>query len=238
MHILPVFSDCHVNSAVALCPDGPILRDDGQEITPSKSQQFINAAWMAYWEEVEAIKRGTPARVTSICTGDLVDINTHSGFQLIEPNNHDTVMDMGVEVLWPMRAVSDEWIIERGTEAHVGGSGWLENRIAKEVGAKIDPSTGLRSWWFAELSVEGVNITATHHPGTNSMRPWTLGGAANRAAAMMQDAYYLSGWKPNLSLFGHVHHNEDSYDNHAVRAIFNRSWAMKNAYDHRNGRGA
>ena len=68
------------------------------------------------------------------------------------------------------------------------------------------------------------------------MRPWTQGGGANRAAAMLTSYYYGAEWTPQLAIFNHVHHNEDSYDSHPVRAIFNRAWTFRGAYDYRSGR--
>ena len=54
---------------------------------------------------------------------------------------------------------------------------------------------------------------------------------------MMTAAYYGAEWMPELAIFNHVHHNEDSFDNHPVRAIFNRSWQLNTAFSHRVGFG-
>jgi len=54
---------------------------------------------------------------------------------------------------------------------------------------------------------------------------------------MLTHAYYGAAWTPELALFGHIHHSEDSYDNHPVRAVTNRAWKLADVYEQRSGRG-
>jgi len=233
--ILAIVSDLHVNSAVALCPK-QMKRDDGQTIRPSKSQRWLRKNWLSFWRDVAQLKAEHSAETYALINGDWGDLNKHSKYQLLSPNTDD-VLDWMVEVVEPLRAVTNDVFIVRGTEAHVGGVGWIENRAAKEIGALKDPNTALPSWWVFRGTFDGVRVMCTHHPGTNSTRPWTTGAAANRAAAIVMDAHYSSKFKPHLAIFGHVHHNEDSFDNHTVRAVFNRSWTLADAFTHRIGFG-
>jgi hypothetical protein len=231
--IIAIVGDLHINSSVALCP--PVMvKDDGQTITPSKSQQWLWKNWLNFWATVKTLKTEYNAQVTAHFNGDGVDINRHSKFQLMTFNDAD-ILRWALGVLQPARQVADIIFIERGTEAHTGGSGYLEEQLAQSINAERDAVTA--SWWYFEGEAEGLRYVVTHHPGTNSLRPWTQGSGANRAAAMVVDAYYGDAWQPHLAIFGHVHHNEDSGDNHPVRAIFNRGWTLKNAYDYRGGRG-
>ena len=233
--ILAVVGDLHVNSAVALCPE-QMARDDGPTILPSKSQLWLRAQWLQFWQDVATAKAHYHADVVAVINGDWGDVNKHSPYQLLSPNTDD-VLNWMQETVVPLRKVADRVFVVRGTEAHTGGVGWIENRAAQEIKAEPDPNTGNPSWWVLRAEFDGVRVLITHHPGTNSTRPWTRGGAANRAAAMVMDAHYSSDWKPQLAVFAHVHHNEDSFDNHPVRAIFNRSWTLADAYSHRSGFG-
>ena len=228
--------DLHVNSAVALMP-ASVTRDDGQTVLPSKTQRWLWANWLDYWSKTAHYKQASGARVIGVINGDWGDVNRHSQFQLIEPVNTDTVIDMMVAVAEPMRRVCDDIVIVRGTEAHTGGAGWLEERAAKEIGATRNPNEGTASWYIWEAEVEGVRITSAHHPGTNATRPWTAGNEAGRRAAMDFYNYAGSGWLPHLTLWGHYHHYADSHDTHPVRAIYNRAWQLKTAFVHRIGLG-
>ena len=142
---------------------------------------------------------------------------------------------MMVDAVEPMRKVCDDIVVTRGTEAHTGGAGWLENRAAQEIGAVPNINDGTRSWYVWEAEIDGVKMASAHHPGTNSGVPWTKGNEANRRA--VRDVYnYIGGdWFPQLTLWGHFHHDADSHDTHKIRAVYNRAWQVKTSFAHRIG---
>ncbi len=229
-------SDLHVNSSVALLPP-TVTKDDGQVVTASKTQQWLWSKWLHFWKLTAHYKAQTGAQVVGFINGDWGDMNRHDGFQLIEQKNTDTVIDMMVATVEPMRKVCDRIFVIRGTEAHVGGVGWMENRAAKEIGAVENVQQGTHSWYYFEGEFDGVWIVSAHHPGTNSMRPWTIGNEANRRAAMDVYNYASAEWKPTLTLWGHYHHDADSHDTHSIRAIYNRCWKVKDSFSHKIGLG-
>ena len=231
--LLAAVGDLHIGSTVGLCPRRVEL-DDGGTYEPSKSQRWLLECWQDYWQQVAARKR-KKTRVVVLLNGDLADRNRHSKYQLVTINRA-VIQRMMLDILEPVLEIADAIIVVRGTEAHVGGSSEMEEWLAADIDAIRDEHYGTASWWCWEAALEGVNVVAAHHPGTNSGRPWTRGGGANRAAAIVMDNYYGETWQPDLAIFNHVHHNEDSYDNHPVRAIFNRSFSLRTAYDHRSGR--
>jgi len=226
--------DLHVNSSVGLMP--PIVTlDDGQKVKQSKTQRWLWKNWLDFWARTAQYKKEQDARVVGIINGDWGDINSYSGFQLIEPENYDVVLRMMVDAVVPMREVCDEIIVCRGTESHVGGVGWMENRAAKVIEAAQNKQEGTYSWFTWRGEVDGVKLTSSHHPGTTSMRSWTAGNEANRRAAMDVYNYAMSAWKPALTLWGHYHHYADSGTTHPVRAIYNRCWQVKTAYEYKLG---
>ena len=231
--LLAAVGDLHIGSTVGLCPRHVEL-DDGGTYEPSKSQRFLCECWLDYWQQVADRKR-KKTRVVALLNGDLADRNRHSKYQLVTINRA-VIQRMMLDVLEPVLDIAEAIIVVRGTEAHTGGSSEMEEWLAADIEAERDEEAGTASWWCWEGTMEGMNVVAAHHPGTNSGRPWTRGGGANRAAAIVMDTYYGEAWQPDLALFAHVHHNEDSYDNHPVRAIFNRAFSFKTAYDHRSGR--
>ena len=239
--IIAHVGDLHVNSTVALMPL-EVMKDDGQIVKQSRTQEWIWDKWLSFWKETQALKKKHKAQVIGVINGDWGDVNTHSGFQLIEGFNPDIILTMMVDAVQPAMPVVDYWVVVRGTEAHTGGSGWLENRAAKEIGAvknfneKSKKQAYTHSWYLWEAEVEGVKITSAHHPGTNSGRPWTIGNEANRRAAMDVYNYVGRDWCPDITLWGHFHHMADSGDTHPVRAIYNRSWQAKTAFVHRIGK--
>jgi len=226
--------DLHVNSSVALMPL-KVKKDDGQTVVASDTQKWLWKKWLSYWNETALYKQKYNTQVIGVINGDWCDMNTHSGFQLIEPNNPDTVLDIMLETIEPMRKVCDEIVVIRGTEAHTGGAGWLENRAAQEIGAVRNTSEDTWSWYIWEAEIEGVRLTSSHHPGTNSGRPYTAGNEANRRAVIDVYNYVDCDWKPQLTLWGHYHHDADSFDTHKIRAVYNRAWQVKTAFIYRIG---
>lgn len=232
--IIAHVGDLHVNSTVGLMPKRVTL-DDGQTVIQSKSQRWLWERWLDFWAITATYKQKTQSKVIGVINGDWGDINKHSKFQLIETSNADTVIDMMIDAIQPMLSVCDDVVIVRGTEAHTGGVGWLENRAAKEIGAVYNENDGTHSWYVWEATIDGVNLMSAHHPGTNSTRPWTAGNDANRRAAMDVEYYFSSAWKPALTLWGHYHHYADSGKTHPIRAIYNRSFQLKTSFNYRIG---
>ena len=237
MKILAINSDMHVNSAVGLLPPNARL-DSGQEVKQSKSQAWMWERWLGFWRDAEKAASALKSDIVSVINGDWGDIiRLRNGAQLIEHENKNVVMQFMKDATKPMRDVTDDIIVNRGTEAHTGGAGWLEEKVSSEIEARKDPLTGLSSFWVLRLQVEGVRFLIAHHPMTNGRVKWTLGSAANRAAASVALDYYNEEQKPDAAIFGHVHHSEDSFDNQPVRAIYTPPWCLANSYTHRLGAG-
>jgi hypothetical protein len=225
--IIADVGDYHVNSTVALCPE--VFKRDGGNYIPKPTQKWIYDCWKHYWTQVWRLKRETGWPVYGVHKGDLVDINTHDHYELISPNQSE-ILDACVEIMQQPLDVCDYNFVIRGTPSHTGGLGWLEEEVAKRIESVPNEADGTASWRWVPLHVGGVRFGFTHHPGTNSMRPWTTGNAANRAAAMVMSEFYDDDERPDVFSFGHVHHLEDSSFNHPVRALFGLPWKVGDSY--------
>ena len=232
--LLAAVGDTHIGSTVGLCTRRVAL-DDGGAYEASKSQRWLWSRWRAYWQRVAELKTERGAQVVALMNGDLCDRNRHGHYQLWSINRA-SVKAAVLDCMQPLLDVADLVVVVRGTEAHTGESAEMEEWLAGDIGAVPDEQAGTASWWYWEATLGGYNVVAAHHPGTSSTRPWTQGGGANRRAAMLMAEYYGQRWQPNLGIFGHVHHNEDSFDNHPVRCVYNRAFSLRTAFDHRQGR--
>lgn len=231
--ILAAFGDMHTNSRVALMPPSVRL-DDGDTVKASPLQRFIWRHWLFYWSRVQAIKERWPGvPVWGVCLGELADDNYHKTSQLVTMNPADQ-LKIALEVMDRPRAMLDELVVLRGTEAHVGLSGHMDETIARELGALQHGDNSSTHHWIADFG--GWTLDAAHHPGTGHARPWTRGGDANRLAAMVKDDYIENDMlPPRLVLRGHNHKPSDSADNHMTRAVILPSWQLTNAYGYRLG---
>ncbi|HEX7038902.1 MAG TPA: hypothetical protein VF202_02190 [Trueperaceae bacterium] len=226
--------DLHVNGTLSLSPPGPFQLDDGGTYRPSKVQRWINAKWAEFWAHAASVKAAEGVEVVTVLTGELADINKHPSAQYVSVNPAD-VVGMALEVLQPVVSVSDRIYVTRGTEAHVGLSGSLDEGIASAIDAVPDEEGRFSRWIFRGV-IAGLRVDAAHHPGTSYMRPWTRGADANRLAAMVTDVYVRGGQlPPDLVVRGHTHRPSDSFDNHPARAVILPSWKLTDAYGHRLG---
>ncbi len=192
---------------------------------------------MQFAQDIERCAKHFKAeKVVAVFNGDWGDMNHHCDAPLIEYKNRDTVLTWMGKSIEPLQGFCNKFYIARGTEAHVGGNGWLENRAAKDAKAEIDPLTGQPSFWELPLRVEDVRFYIAHHPGANSRVPWTNGSAAIRVAARFKQFYYDRPERPDVCVFSHVHHSEDSFDNQApVRVLFLPPWCLADPHAIKGG---
>ena len=233
--VVALFADTHPNSTVGLLhPDGVDL-DDGQKVRPSRAQHWLWRKWLDYWSFVADLKKKHRAEVWAVCLGDGTDDNKHSAHGLITVNKA-TIVDLSAVIWEPILELAEVKFMVRGTEAHGGGAGELEELVAKEIGAEPDDITGNHSWWWLPLEAAGVTFDLAHHPASNSLRPWTVGGGALRQAAILVYEYDKSGnILPQFGVRAHVHHLEDSGLNHPIRVLYLPPWQLCTAYGHRIG---
>lgn len=239
--LIAQFSDTHPVSTVGIMAPGGIALDDGGWYRPSKSQLGLWDGYLRYWDRIASLKRELNAHCLAMFTGDGTDDNKHSKYQLATVNEA-VMIKAGVAVLQPALDVADKLFYTRGTEAHVGGSGYLEELMAMAVGAvQTDEMKEREVWsrWFWELEdLYGLRALFSHHPFSSSWVPWTEGSGANRTAMAIEIDYLRNGKPvPDFAGFGHVHHFEDSGTTHLCRAFFCPSFTLAGAYVHRRGRG-
>lgn len=239
MTVLAVVSDLHVNSTVAVCP-ARIQLDDGGEYIASKAQRWLQACWADAWERVDQLRGSGRKRqpLVVVVNGDVVDgTDHHNTFQTIS-RNPATMMQMGIDMLEPVRRKADRFYVVRGTESHVGGSGAWEEAIARDLDAEADELVGTRSWWHLPLEVEGVRFDIAHHTSMGAL-PWTAGAAAPRLAARILAEYAESGQQPpHVAVRSHVHRYGDSGTASRVRAVITPAWQLATGYVHRISPGA
>lgn len=230
------WGDSHPNSTIGLIPPRGIMLDDGGWYHPSRIQEEIWNVYIDFWSAVKAYKREIGAdEIWGLFLGEGADDNKHSKYQLVTVNE-SVMIDISMAVLRPALDIVDRQFMVRSTEAHSGGSAWMEERIAKEIGAEPDPETGNSSWWYLPIKRYGVRGLFAHHPYSNATRPWTIGGGANRTAEMIEADYAATGDPcPDIAGFQHVHHYEMSGDNHRVCVFFGYPFCVHNAFSHRIG---
>lgn len=236
--LVVVVSDLHVNSTIGLCPSRVTLDDRGEYVASKAQSGYLLRNWRRFWNDVEALKASSRAeRVIVALAGDAVDDNRHSKAQLITVNR-GTIVDLAEKVLELAIELADELLVVRGTEAHVGGSGELEELAARRIGATPDPVTGLSSSWSLLVEIEGVLFDIAHHPPTAGYRPYTRAPAAARAAFILRSQYQEEGTRvPDVAIRGHTHYYQPGPREPKPEFFYCPPWQLCTAFGHRLGGG-
>jgi hypothetical protein len=162
---LVIVSDTHGGCQFGLCPPDGVPLDGGGRYRPSKSQLLLWEFWQEFWGKFvpEATHR-EPFDVA--LDGDIFDYRHHNATSQFTQNVADQLR-VGHMIFDPIRSRCRKMFIVRGTEAHTGPSGELEETFARQMQTEQDDS-GLYSRFELRLRVGGrgrVNIM--HHIGTS-----------------------------------------------------------------------
>lgn len=229
--VLAVVSDLHVGSSVGLCPASTPL-DDGGEYRASKAQRWLLGCWQDAWGKVYGLRDKHKAALWVVVNGDAVDGDHHQTYQLWSRSPEEQI-GVAEEMLAPVRTEAEQFFLIRGTEAHVGGSAWMEERLAGELEATPDKDRGTASWWHLRLLCNGVRFDCAHHTSMGRL-PWTRANSANRTAAETVMAYAESGdAAPHVVVRSHQHRWAESGTNYATRAVFTPAWQLATAFTQR-----
>lgn len=224
--------DTHTNSTVALCPP-KINLDDGGTYHASRFQRWLLEGFQDFTSWAKDMSEGY--RRTVDLNGDMGELDTkRRSNQLITPNKA-TILGMVIEVLSPLVDIADSVFVKRGTPAHTGKSGWLEEAIGKDFGA-VQSKKDVYSHWHLRLLADKVRIDSAHHAAMPSL-PWTEKNAANKIAAVAAWRYAIDMKQPlpHLMFRSHNHRWSDSFDNYPIRAICLPCWSLLTEYGYRIG---
>jgi hypothetical protein len=221
---LLILGDLHINSTVALCPPEFEL-DDGGTYHLSPGQAWLWGHWLA----LLAIASHTPDLVT-ILNGDLAEGDTKQRSHQLITRNKATIKRMAVEVIEPLVKMSKATYILRGTEAHTGKSGAIEEDIADDLDLP-GPTENVHSWFALPLSIGGIRLDIAHTMTGGGGMPWTRANAANGLAARTVMEYACRGEKlPDYVVRSHIHRCGDSGTNYPTRALITPAWTLATSY--------
>ncbi len=228
-------SDWHFNSAVGLCPPR-ISLDDGGTYTYSPAQAALWRSWRKLWQRIADLKQEHNATVYAVCCGDVVDVDRRGS---LITSNKSVILSALADVAAPMLEVADKVFVVRGTEAHVGGAGELEEKFAADIGAEPNERAGTNSWWVLRASFGGVRFDFTHHPATSGRRPWTRAASAARQSRITREQYLDRDERPpDVAVFGHVHYFASGGRTHKPETLFLPPFTWTTAFGYRLGAGA
>jgi len=165
---LIVVSDLHCGCRLGLCPP-EIKLDDGAVYKHTPLQADIWKRWECFWNVwVPVVTKGEPYGI--VINGDALD-GVHHGAVTQITNNLTDQAKIAKACISPLIGAENKmchfYYHLRGTEAHVGASGQMEERLAEELEAEQDED-GRYARWELKIEIGTGLVHITHHIGTAS----------------------------------------------------------------------
>ncbi len=218
--LVAVISDTHFGGFTSLSP-ASVKLDDGGMYYASAVQLKLLDWWTQFWSEV--FERSLNRKLIVVHLGDVIDGNVHKRGQGLA----DIALQerIAIDMLKPIRDRADQFLMLRGTEAHVGDQAQSEVRIAAALQANACE-------WELGLRVGGLLYDLSHH-GRVGGRPWSSAGAT-QAWEVIADCHMFGLPVPRFVLRGHRHIIDDSGERvPGTRFISLPAWQLRNAYGHK-----
>lgn len=233
-----IVSDLHCGSTMGLMSSTGIRLDDGQHVSPSKEQRKLWSAWVDFWGRVaKTLREGD--RLFVVVNGDLTEGNHHKTFQIISKNLAATQHQIALDCLaLPLALEPAGLFVVRGTEAHVGSSAEWEERLAYDLGAIGDDSTGAASWWHLRVESQGCIMDFAHHGNVGRLPHTRLNPLGTLAMRIANAAAKRGEPIPHLAVRSHMHQWGDTGDNYRPRVIQLGCFQLSTSYVHRIAAGS
>lgn len=256
--LLIATSDTHAGATTAALRK-PIVLDDGPTVQPGPLNTLMadKIAWAVEWAAGEARRLGSAGadRQGSVPTvllhnGDLTEGHHHHTHQVFVAEQTGYQIDVALDLLHIYTDALDPIAIlfTRGTEAHVGKGGELEEAVAKIM--KSDglpvmqaPDTKQFAPQYWDMEIGGHQIWAAHHGKTGRL-PHTKGSQSSlhASAVFLQEA--MDNFRreqdgeephpiPRVVIGSHHHQKSDSGPHTPTRAIQLPCWTFRNSFAHK-----
>lgn len=223
-----VVSDIHAGSSVAVCPPDFVC-DDGQEVRLSDAQRALWAQWRLFWDEfVPRVTGGEDYAV--VINGDVTEGNHHKAVQTISENESDHIR-AAVELLQPVRDKAAKLYIVRGTEAHVGPSGGLEEQVARQV--RADSDGPIKSHWQLWMDLGPHLIHCSHHVGTTSSTSYEHSALSRELAANLLESAQWGERPADVIVRSHRHRYSTATlptSRGTAEVIVTPAWQLRTAF--------
>jgi hypothetical protein len=176
-HVVAVCGDLHCGSTVGLCPPEGLELDDGGIYNPSEAQEWLWQCWESAWKKAKSVIGRD--KFTLVVNGDMIDGDHHRTAQIASPLTGIHARCAIESMRVPLDLKPSAIHVVRGTPAHVGRSGEVEEGLARALKNQLypvikDPDTGTFSSYRRRIDVEGVRFDIAHH-GRMGQRAHTRG---------------------------------------------------------------
>lgn len=160
---MPIIIDVHIDSLHVGHKTGLYYNGDDYDHKPSKSQRWLWKCWEKMWREVEILKKKHKAKLHISILGEAGDIDWRNRSGQFWSKNYKTVRNNAIKVLEPYIDMADWVHFFRGTEAHVGDEGTVDELIAENFVNIVKTEDGRSAHAHATYTLNNVLFDVAHH---------------------------------------------------------------------------
>jgi len=203
-----IVSDLHAACRLALCPPEGIDLQDGGHYSPSALQLKLWGMWREFWDKwVPLSCRNEPFLV--VINGEAMDGVHHKSKTQISQNYADQI-NLAKKILKPIvELCQGRFYMIRGTEAHSGQSGEIEEILAEKLGAILDKQDQ-HSRWELRLRIGWGLAHISHHIGTSGSLAYETSAIQKELEQIYVECARWEFEPPDWVVRSHRHRNAET----------------------------
>lgn len=232
-----VIADMHIGCRYGLCCPPSVYKpkmDDGYYVY-SDGQKKVWTMWRYFWDRwIPKVTKEEPFIL--VVNGDGLE-GVHHNAKTPITTRHDEQINLAYNILAPIVDKSEKFFWIRGTEAHSGPSGEMENMLAERLGSVSDRNDN-PSRWTMWLDFHGVYLHFCHTIPSTRVFSYE---ATVPMRELMQSYTNAGRWKnrpPDIIVRSHRHSCVEvavpaakaDGNTFMARAIVTPCWSLKTPY--------
>jgi hypothetical protein len=197
-------ADTHSGCRLALLPPEGIILDEGIRAMPSPFQMKLWDYWQDFWNVwVPMVTKKEKYAIVHV--GDALDGNHHGSVSQITHNLADQAKIAEVVLRPVIEKAKGGYYHIRGTEAHVGPSGMVEEQLAKSLGAiPNDVGQYARYDLWKRIGPTGL-VHFLHHIGSTGSTAYEATAVNKELTEEFVEAARWRDEPPNVIIRAHRH---------------------------------
>lgn len=229
-------SDFHTGSKFSL-----MYPTNAADHKPNKLQRWIFKTWeKRFLPDVERIlDQYKPDYVHVSEIGDLGELdyknrNTEEVWTFLDTD----IVENHAKLLQPLWNMADSVSFVRGTKAHIGQDGGIDEKIARDCDKTIPTDTQksdgefIAAGWYAEFTLSGVHFEIAHH-GRNRSKWTDINGLVSLGNEILLKRTKNGQKVPDVISRGHYHYGAQTPPDTKPLVISVPSWQLPNTFVYR-----
>lgn len=155
--------DVHIDSLHVGHKTGLYYDSPSYDHKASKSQRWLWSCWELLWDKVEALKKEHKAYLHVSVLGEAADIDYRNRSGQFWTKNYLLAMKNAIDVLERPANLADTIHFFRGTEAHVGDEGTIDELVADNFDNTVPTAEGRPAHAHTTYELNGVLFDVAHH---------------------------------------------------------------------------